>query len=101
MPIITITAVIRVVPGAEETLKAAFLQVAAHVRAAGPGTIDFFMTQSTATPTVFTTYERFVDRAAMEGHNAAPAVKELHRIAAPILDGPIILEIGEEFFAKN
>jgi quinol monooxygenase YgiN len=99
--LITITAILRVKPGTESILKAAFLNVAAFVRDHEPEAVSFFMTSSIAAPHVFTTYERFTTRAAMETHNRAAVVKELHAIAAPILEAPTVLEIGEEFFAKN
>lgn len=98
---ITITAVIRVKPGTESIMWEALQKVAANVRENEPKTIGFFIAQSTADPNVFTTYERFVDREAMEAHNAAAIVKELHRLAQPILAEPVILEIGEERFAKS
>ena len=98
---ITITAVIRVKPGTESVMRAGFAAVAAFVRDCEPDAVSFFISSGLAQPHVFTTYERFVDRAAMEAHNNSKVVKELHSMAAPILDGPIVLEIGEEMFAKN
>jgi quinol monooxygenase YgiN len=99
--VITITAVIRVKPGAEPLMRAAFADVIRFVRDQEPEAVSFFITAGLDQPNVFTTYERFVDRAAMEAHNAAGVVQELHRIAKPVLDGPVLLEIGEELFAKN
>jgi len=97
---ITITAVIRVKPGTEAIMWAALEKVAANVRANEPKTVSFFISVSLSAPNVFTTYERFVDREAMDAHNGADVVKELHRLAQPILAAPVLLEIGEERFAK-
>jgi quinol monooxygenase YgiN len=93
---ITITAVIRVKTGTETTMRKALLQVVEHVRNQEPNTIDFFVSAGVTEPNIFTTYERFADREAMEAHNASQVVKDVHRIAAPILEVPIMLEICQE-----
>ncbi len=93
---ITITAILRAKPGAEAEMQAALLAVAAHVRAAEPGTADFFVSRDTGTPAVFTTYERFRDRAAMDTHNGSAAVATFFAAATPILDGPVTLHICDE-----
>lgn len=93
---ITITAVIRVKRGTESLMHEALSRVADYVRDNEPKTIDFFVSVGVNEPNVFTTYERFADRAAMEAHNGSQVVKEVHRIAAPILDGKMILETGNE-----
>lgn len=98
---ITITAILRAKSGAEAELQAALLTVAAHVRAAEPSTVDFFVSRDTETPAVFTTYERFRDRAAMETHNGSAAVAAFFATAKPILDGPVILHTCDEIGAKR
>lgn len=100
-PMITITAVIRVKLGTEQIMREAFEAVARFVQKEEPEAISFFISSGIVAPNVFATYERFVDRAAMEAHNNSEVVKKLHRIAGPILDGPIVLEIGEEIFTKD
>jgi len=99
MPVIT--AVIRAKAGGEAALCAALLDVAAHVAANEPGTLDFFVGRDPADPAVFTTYERFVDRAAMDLHNGSDVVARFFAIAKPLLDGPVTLVIGEEISAKG
>jgi quinol monooxygenase YgiN len=94
--VITITAVLRAKPGMETELQAALLAVAAHVRATEPGTVDFFVSRDVETPAVFTTYERFQDRAAMDTHNGSAAVAAFFAAAEPILDGPVTLHICDE-----
>jgi len=98
---ITITAVIRVRKGSESSMRDALLRVVEYVRDHEPKTLDFFVTAGIEEPNVFTTYERFADRAAMEAHNASEVVKNVHRTAAPILEGTIILEIGEEIASSR
>lgn len=98
---ITITAVIRCQPGTQDTMRAGLLDVAANVRANEPETIDFFVSQSSEDPCVFTTYERFADTAAMERHNASAAVARFFGIARPILAGDVVLVTGAEISAKQ
>jgi quinol monooxygenase YgiN len=98
---ITITAIIRVKPGTEAGMRSALEGVASYVQDREPDTVGYFISNSIAQPHVFTTYERFADRAAMEAHNNAEIVHRLLEIAQPMLDGPIVLEIGEEIFAKD
>ena len=62
---LTITAVIRARKGEERALRDALLEVADNVRANEPDTVGFFISQDLEDPCVFTTYERFTDRAAM------------------------------------
>ena len=97
---ITISAVIRVKPGSEGTMKKALLDVAAHVAANEPETIDFFLSQSVDDPTLFTTYERFANPAAKDRHNGSEAVARFFAIAKPILDGDVVLVTAEEYSEK-
>lgn len=97
---LTITAVIRARKGHEGALEEALLDVARHVRANEPDTVGFFVSRDAADPTVFTTYERFTDRAAMDRHNGSDAVATFFAIAQPLLDGAVTLVTCEELFAK-
>ena len=96
----TISAILRARPGAEETLRAALLDVAAHVAANEPETVGFFVAQDAGDPARFTTYERFTDAAAMDRHNGSAAVATFFRIAQPILDGEVILVTADEISRK-
>ena len=58
---LTITAIIRVKAGTEQTMRDALLAVADHVRLNEPQTISFFVSQDAADTCLFTTYERFAD----------------------------------------
>ena len=97
---LTITAVIRAKQGHEGALQDALLDVARHVRANEPDTVGFFISRDAADPTVFTTYERFTDRTAMDRHNGSHVVAKFFAIAQPILDGAVTLVTCEEIFTK-
>ncbi|MGJ5045445.1 putative quinol monooxygenase [Bradyrhizobium oligotrophicum] len=96
---ITITAVIRAKAGQEATMRDALVAVAAHVAANELETIGFFISQSETEPGLFTTYERFADKAAMDRHNGSAAVATFFGIAKPILDGEVILVTSQEVSA--
>lgn len=96
----TITAIIRVKPGQEEVMRNALLDVAAHVGANEPETIGFYIAQGNEDPCLFTTYERFADKAAMDRHNGSETVAKFFAIAKPILDGPVTLVTALETSSK-
>ncbi|MDQ1182895.1 MULTISPECIES: antibiotic biosynthesis monooxygenase [Agrobacterium] len=97
----TISAIIRVLPGKEQVMHDALLAVAAHVKANEPKTLGFFIAQGDEDPCVFTTYERFADKAAMDAHNSSEAVATFFAIAKPILDGPVTLVTAIETGTPN
>lgn len=96
----TISAIIRVKPGHEETMRTALLDVAAHVAAAEPDTIGFFVSRAVDDPCLFTTYERFADEDAMARHNGSDVVARFFEIARPLLDGPVTLVTAVEASSK-
>lgn len=96
---ITITAVIKAKSGHEVTMRDALMAVAENVAANEPDTIGFFISQSEDDPCVFTTYERFSDKAAMDRHNSSAAVAKFFGIAKPILDGEVTLVTSREVSA--
>jgi len=98
---ITITAIVRAKQGEETAVRQALLDVAANVRANEPETLGYFISQSEADRCVFTTYERFADRAAMERHNGSAAVARFITVAGPLLDGDVKLFTGAEIAAKD
>ncbi len=97
---LTITAIIRVKQGQEDTMKQGLLQVADNVAANEPETQGFYIAQDAADPCVFTTYERFTDQAAMDRHNNSETVARFFAIAKPILDGEVTLLTCNEISAK-
>jgi quinol monooxygenase YgiN len=98
---LTITAVIRTKQGHDRAMRDALLEVAENARANEPDTIDFFVSQDSNDPCVFTTYERFTDQAAMDRHNNSDVVARFFGIAKPILDGNVMLVTSSELFAKS
>jgi quinol monooxygenase YgiN len=98
---LTITAIIRAKEGHENAMRQALLDVAASVRANEPTTVGYYIAQDTTDPSVFTTYERYVDRAAMDRHNNSEAVARFFGIAKPIIDGEVTLVTGTEISTKN
>jgi quinol monooxygenase YgiN len=98
---LTITAVIRVRKGYEQTMSQALLEVAEYVRANEPDTIGFYVSQDVNDPRVFATYERFTDQEAMDRHNNSETVARFFGIAKPILDGEVTLVTCNEVSAKN
>jgi quinol monooxygenase YgiN len=96
---IAITAVIKAKSGQEIVMRDALVAVAAHVAVNEPETIGFFISQSEDDPCVFTTYERFADKAAMDRHNSSAVVATFFGIAKPILDGEVTLVTSKEVSA--
>lgn len=96
----TITAVIRAKRGHEAEMEAALLKVAEHVRANEPETVGFFVNRAVDDPCVFTTYERFVDKAAMDRHNGSAATAAFFAVAKPILDGEVTLVTCDEISVR-
>ena len=98
---ISISAILRVKAGHESTMRDALLELVESVKREEPGTVEYFVSQSIDEPQVFTTYERFVDRAAMELHNNSAAVAKVIGIAGPIFDGKIVVHCCNEIAAKG
>jgi len=97
---LSVTAIIRVKPGHEDTMARALREVVAHVRQMEPDTLGYFLSQDRQDPCVFTIYERYTDTAAMERHNGSEAVARFFGIAQPILDGDVAVSVGEELATK-
>lgn len=98
---LTITAIIRAKKGHETAMRQALLEVANSVRANEPTTVGYYISQDTSDPCVFTTYERYVDRAAMDRHNNSEAVLRFFGVAKPIIDGEVTLVTGAEISTKS
>jgi quinol monooxygenase YgiN len=97
---LTITAVIRAKAGQEAVVEQGLRAVMAAVRAGEPGTLAYFLSQDLDDPTVFTTFERFRDEAAMTEHNQSQAVAEFVAATKDSLAGPIVLHSCRELDAK-
>ena len=97
---LTITAVIRARAGHEEVVEGALRAVIAEVKASEPGTVAYFVSRSRDDPAIFTTFERFVDEAAMTRHNDSRAVADFVAATSESLDGPVVLHACRELDAK-
>lgn len=98
---LTITAVIRVKKGSEQSMLEQLLVVADHARRNEPATIDYFVTQAATDPCVFTTYERYTDQGAVDLHNNSPVVARFFEAARPMLDGAPTVVLAPEAFSKR
>ena len=81
-------------------MKRALFDVIEAVRRTEPDTLNYYVGQSADDPTVFTTFERFRDRAAMEKHNNSPAVAKFVEVAGPELADKVVLHTCNELASK-
>ena len=98
---IALTAILRAKAGEESRLQRLLTDVFAQVERDEPGTVAYFIGRDPDEPSVFTTYERYVDRAAMDAHNASPAVQAFFDVATDVLDGAAVIRVTEEIAAKG
>ena len=98
---LAITAIIRVKKGCETAMREALLEVERSVRANEPATVGYYISQDATDPCVFTTYERYLDRAAMDRHNNSEAVAGFFGIAKPLIGGEVTLVTGTELSAES
>jgi len=61
-------------PGGQTAMRE--LDVVRNLRANEPATVGYYISQDTTDPLVFTTYERYLDRTAMDRHNNSEAVAQ-------------------------
>ena len=97
---ITITAILKTKSGHEKTMQDGLLRVAENVQKSEPETVGFFVSQDLSNPRIFTTYERFKNKKAMDAHNNSETVARFFEIATPILDGDVLLFTSKEIFQK-
>jgi quinol monooxygenase YgiN len=97
---LSFTAIIRAKTGQEAVVEAALREVVRHVTANEPGTVGYFLSRSDQDPTVFVTYERYRDRAAMDTHNSSAAVAAFVAATKEALAGPLEYHTGEELSTK-
>lgn len=98
---ISLSAIVPAKPGSEAALKAALMDMAAYVRDNEPGTVDYYVSQGIERPQIFTTYERFTDQAALEAHNGSDAMAKFFEIVQPLLDGEVLVFIGNEISTRQ
>lgn len=96
---ICITAIIKAKPGHEAAVHAALVASGAEGAAHESGTLGYHVGRDPANPALFSTYERFVDRAAMDAHNATTG-KRFFDAVGDLLDGPVVFAVTEEIWVK-
>lgn len=90
---VTLTAIIRCNPGSEAHVRKALLEVARYAAQDEPGTLGYFVAESSDGGT-FVTYERYASQAAMDAHNEGEGAKrffsatETHLAAVEVVTGP-------------
>ena len=94
-----LTAIIRAQKGSEALVYSELLKVGAYAREHEPDTIGFFVAQDLEDPCVFTTYERFIDKTAMESHNNGAGSQGFFAVANKFLDGEVIVVIAKEVWS--
>ncbi len=97
---ITLNAILRAKPGQADELARALQEIGNYVEANEPGTVGFYVGHDTEDPLVFNTYERFIDRAAMDAHNESAYREEWGAKYGGLFDGDITRYICEEIFSK-
>ena len=94
-----LTAIIRAQKDSEALVYAELLKVGAYAREHEPDTIGFFVAQDLEDPCVFTTYERFIDKTAMERHNNGAGSQSFFAAVNNFLDGEVIVVIAKEVWS--
>ena len=97
---ITLNAILKAKPGCAEKLAQALAEIGEYVSRNEPGTVGFFVGRDTEDPLQFNTYERFVDRHAMDAHNESAYRVEWGDKYAALFDGSVTRYICEEVFSK-
>lgn len=98
---IFLNAIFRAKPGKGDAMQAALDEMTTHVTQNEPGTAGFYVCRDDDDPLRFITYERFVDRAALDRHNnSAYRDKWVERYGA-LFDGELVRYIGRETAAKH
>jgi quinol monooxygenase YgiN len=97
---LTITAIIRAKPGHEVTVERELRAVLAAVKTGEAGTLAYVVSRDREDPAVFTTFERFVDEAAMAEHNGSAAVAAFVAATRDSLAAPVVLHACEELDRK-
>ncbi|MSO69209.1 MAG: antibiotic biosynthesis monooxygenase [Alphaproteobacteria bacterium] len=98
---IFLNAIFRAKPGKGDALQAALGEMTAHVIQNEPGTAGFYVCRDGEDPSRFITYERFVDRAALEAHNTSAYRDQWVALYGALIDGDLVRYIGHETAAKH
>ena len=94
----TLTAIIRAQKGQEDIVRAELLKVGVFAQDNEPDTIGFHVAQDPDDACVFTTYERFTDKAAMDRHNNGAGSQGFFAAAGDLLDGDVTVVTAKEIW---
>ena len=94
----TVTTIIRAHKGSEALVYAQLLKVGAYAQEYESATIGYYVAQDLEEPCVFTTYERYTDKAAMEMHNNGAGTQEFFVATSNHLDGEVIIVAAKEIW---
>lgn len=95
-----LTAIIRAQKGHEDKVRAELLKVGAFARDNEPDTIGFHVAQDPDDPCVFTTFERFSDKASMDRHNNGVGSHDFFAAAGDLLDGDVVVVTAKEIWPE-
>jgi quinol monooxygenase YgiN len=97
---ITLNAILRAKSGCAEQLEQALAEIGEYVSVNEPGTVGFYVGRDTEDALQFNTYERFVDRQAMDAHNESAYRTEWGDKYGALFEGDMTRYICEEVFSK-
>ena len=96
----TLTAIIRARKGSEDVVRTELLKVGEYAKAHEPGTVAFHVAQDPDDPCLFTTYERFTDKAARDTHNNGVGSQGFFTAAGSLLDGDVTVVTAVEIWPE-
>ena len=94
----TLTAIIRAKSGADADVRSALLKVGQFARDHEPDTIEFHVSQDPDDPCLFTTYEMFTDKDAMQRHNDGAGSQGFFAEAGDLLEGDVTVVTAKEIW---
>lgn len=94
--VVTLSAVVRAREGKEALVEAALAEVVRWVEAQEPQTLAYYVGRESDDPLVFTTFERYANKGALELHNASSALDRFSKAVADSLAGPVEIRICRE-----
>ena len=97
---ITLNAILQAKPGCADALERALAEIGEYVSRNEPGTVGFYIGRNLEDPIKFNTYERFVDRPAMDAHNESAFRVQWGAKYGALFDGDVTRYICEEIFSK-
>lgn len=98
---IALTAIFRAKPGEGDAMQKALDEMTDYVTRSEPGTLGFYVCRDGDDALRFITYERFVDRAALDAHNTSKYRDGWIARFGALFDGGLTLHIGAETAAKH